>query len=54
MTYEDPRVSQPYVSRSYIAPERGMRAHQEAAAALTYLAEILGGSSFTSVLAEKR
>jgi len=47
--YEDPRVAQPYVSRSYIAPERDAGAQQEAAA-LTYLAELLGGSPFTSAL----
>jgi zinc protease len=52
VTYEDPRVSQPYVARSYIAPSRNP-GEQEEAAALLYLAEILGGSSFTSVLAEK-
>ncbi|MEM6587323.1 MAG: pitrilysin family protein [Pseudomonadota bacterium] len=39
---EDPRVGQPYVARSYIAPERDSGA-QEKAAALTMLAEILGG-----------
>ena len=50
--YEDPRVSQPYVARSYIAPARNA-GDQEEAAALVYLAEILGGSSFTSVFAEK-
>ncbi|WP_210528702.1 M16 family metallopeptidase [Rubellimicrobium arenae] len=52
MTYEDPRVSQPYAARTYIAPAR-KAGDQKEAAALTYLAEILGGSSFTSVLAEK-
>ncbi len=52
VTYEDPRVSQPYVARSYIAPERDA-GDQETAAALVYLAEILGGSSFTSVLSRK-
>ncbi|WP_246045385.1 M16 family metallopeptidase [Rubellimicrobium roseum] len=52
VTYEDPRVSQPYVLRSYIAPARNA-GDQERAAALVYLAQILGGSSFTSVLAEK-
>ncbi|MFC5568032.1 M16 family metallopeptidase [Rubellimicrobium aerolatum] len=52
LTYEDPRVSQPYLVRSYIAPAR-KAGDQARAAALTYLAEILGGSSFTSVLAEK-
>lgn len=50
LIFEDPRVSQPYLTRSYIAPERDSRA-QEQAAALTYLAELLGGSSFTSTLA---
>ncbi len=48
--YDDPRISQPYVSRSYIAPSRNA-GDQEDAAALLYLSEILGGSSFTSVLA---
>lgn len=46
----DPRVAQPYVIRSYLAPERNSGA-QENAAALTVLAELLGGSSTTSVLA---
>ncbi len=51
VVYEDPRVSQPYVIRRYVAPSREAGA-QEGAAALLYLAQILGGSSFTSVLAE--
>ena len=49
LVYEDPRVSQPYISRSYLAPERDA-GDQRDAAALTYLADLLGGSSFTSVL----
>lgn len=49
LTYVDPRVSQPYLTRSYIAPERDSGA-QEEAAALVYLAELLGGSPFTSAL----
>lgn len=49
LIFEDPRVAQPYISRSYIAPERDAGA-QEEAAALTYLAELLGGSPFTSAL----
>ncbi|HCP81875.1 MAG TPA: peptidase M16 [Octadecabacter sp.] len=49
LIFEDPRVAQPYISRSYIAPERNESA-QEDAAALTYLAELLGGSPFTSAL----
>ncbi|MCE0505493.1 insulinase family protein [Roseivivax sp. GX 12232] len=48
LTYADPRVSQPYVIRSYLAPERDPGA-QERAAALTLLAEVLGGGQ-TSVL----
>jgi len=52
LIYEDARVAQPYVTRSYLAQERDGGA-QEEAAALVYLAEILGGSSFTSVLGEK-
>ena len=51
LTYSDPRVAQPYVSRSYLAPERDTGA-QEEAAALTILAEILGGGT-TSYLTEK-
>lgn len=49
--YEDPRVSQPFLSRSYLAPERDSGA-QEEAAALVLLAEILGGGT-TSILTEK-
>jgi zinc protease len=49
ITYVDQRVSQPYLARSYLAPERDAGA-QEEAAALVYLADLLGGSSFTSVL----
>ena len=52
VVYEDPRVAQPYLVRSYIAPARDPGEQQEAAA-LLYLAEILGGSSFTSVLARE-
>ncbi len=52
MTYVDPRVSQPYVTRSYLAPERDSGAQQDAAA-LVYLAELLGGSPFTSVFGTK-
>jgi zinc protease len=51
MVFEDPRVAQPYVSRSYLAPERDSN-NQKTAAALTLLAEILGGGQ-TSVLNEK-
>ena len=50
--FEDPRVSEPYVMRSYLAPERDPGA-QEKAAALVMLADILGGSGATSVLGRK-
>ncbi len=46
----DPRVAQPYVMRQYLAPAR-RPGDQAEAAALTVLAELLGGSSTTSVLA---
>jgi zinc protease len=52
MTYYDERVAQPYVSRIYLAPERD-RGDQKTAAALVYLAEILGGSSATSILGKE-
>lgn len=51
LTLEDPRVGQPYVVRTYLAPERDSGA-QEKAAALTMLSEILGGGN-TSVLNQK-
>lgn len=46
--FEDARVAQPYVIRTYLAPERDS-GDQETAAALSVLASILGGSSATSV-----
>lgn len=52
MTYEDARVSQPYVIRTYLAPERNTGA-QKQAASLTMLAELLGGNGQTSVLGRK-
>lgn len=51
LTFKDPRVAQPYVQRSYLAPERDP-GDQEKAAALFLLAELLGGST-TSYLNEK-
>lgn len=51
LTFRDARVAQPYISRSYLAPERDSGA-QEQAAALTMLSEILGGGT-TSYLTEK-
>lgn len=50
LVYRDARVGQPYMVRSYLAPERDS-GDQEKAAALTVLAKLLGGSPFTSVLA---
>lgn len=50
LIYRDARVAQPYLSRSYLAPERDSGA-QETAAALTVLSEVLG-SGTTSVLTE--
>ena len=47
--FDDPRVSQPYLRRMYLAPERNP-GDQGEAAALVFLAEILGGNSATSVL----
>ncbi|MFZ7092139.1 M16 family metallopeptidase [Primorskyibacter sp. 2E233] len=51
MIFRDPRVAQPYVMRSYLAPERDSAA-QEKAAALVMLSEVLGGGQ-TSVLTQK-
>ncbi|WP_425071796.1 M16 family metallopeptidase [Sagittula sp. S175] len=51
MVFRDARVSTPYVMRTYLAPERDPGA-QETAAALTILAEVLGGGQ-TSVLNQK-
>ena len=51
LIFRDARVAQPYVRRAYIAPERDP-GNQEKAAALTILAEILGGGT-TSFLTEK-
>ena len=51
LTLSDQRVSEPYVLRSYIAPERNP-GDQQQAAALTILAELLGGSGQTSLFAQ--
>lgn len=50
LTFEDPRVAQPYVQRSYLAPERNS-GEQTQAAALFLLSELLGGGN-TSYLAD--
>ena len=52
ITLTDARVSEPYVMRTYLAPERNP-GDQKQAAALTILAELLGGSGTTSVFARK-
>jgi zinc protease len=49
---EDARVSQPYVLRSYLAPVR-RPGDQAEAAALSVLAELLGGSDQTSFMADR-
>ncbi len=46
---QDPRVAQPMIERLYMAPERNP-GDQKEAAALVYLAELLGGDGATSVL----
>ncbi|MCU9836271.1 insulinase family protein [Ruegeria sp. WL0004] len=51
LTFKDARVAQPYVHRSYLAPERDS-GKQETAAALFLLAKLLGGGN-TSYLNEK-
>ncbi|MGB1426052.1 MAG: M16 family metallopeptidase, partial [Paracoccaceae bacterium] len=51
LSYRDERVAQPYMTRSYLAPERDP-GDQSTAAALTLLSEILGGGQ-TSVLTQK-
>ncbi|MCK4711639.1 MAG: insulinase family protein, partial [Marinosulfonomonas sp.] len=52
MTYVNARIAQPYVIRSYLAPERNS-GDQKQAAALTMLAQLLGGNGATSVLGNK-
>jgi len=52
LVFEDPRVAQPYVIRTYLAPERDSGA-QEKAAALTLLSELLGGNPATSFLGQQ-
>ncbi|MHC0052339.1 M16 family metallopeptidase [Actibacterium sp. D379-3] len=52
LRFADPRVAQPYVMRTYLAPERDA-SDQKTAAALVYLAELLGGDGATSLLGER-
>lgn len=49
--FQDARVAQPYLQRSYLAPERDS-GDQKTAAALTILADVLGDGT-TSILNEK-
>lgn len=51
LTMRDSRVSQPYVTRTYIAPERNP-GDQSEAAALEFLASLLGGDGATSYLGQ--
>lgn len=51
LSFEDPRIRQPYVIRTYLAPTRNSGTASEAAA-LTYLAELLGGSGLSSVFGQ--
>ncbi len=51
LVFEDPRVAQPYVLRTYLAPERDS-GDQRTAAALVLLAELLGGGQ-TSFLTQR-
>ena len=52
LVFEDARVAQPYVLRTYLAQERDS-GDQRPAAALVLLAELLGGSGVTSFLGER-
>jgi zinc protease len=50
--FRDPRVRNPYLVRTYLAPNR-KPGDQKEAAALTILAELLGGSGITSVFGKQ-
>jgi zinc protease len=52
LEYSDVRVAQPYIIRTYLAPERNP-GDQKTAAALAVLAQLLGGSGLTSVMGQK-
>ncbi|MFC3119183.1 M16 family metallopeptidase [Jhaorihella thermophila] len=51
LTFKDPRVAQPYVSRSYLAPERDPGAQEKGRRALSFVRAPGGGS--TSYLADR-
>ena len=52
LAFADERIAQPYVTRSYLAPERDS-GDQFEAAKLVMLAAVLGGDAATSVLGKK-
>lgn len=52
LVYADARVSQPYLIRTYLAPERNP-GDQKTAAALTMLAQLLGGSGLSSFFGQE-
>ena len=52
LEFADPRVAQPYVIRTYLAPERDS-GDQRTAAALMLFAELLGGDAATSFMGRK-
>lgn len=52
LEFRDPRVRQPYVVRNYLTPSRASGGQADAAA-LTVLAQVLGGSDVTSRLARE-
>ena len=52
LSFSDPRVAQPFVTRTYLAPERNA-GDQFEAAKLRILSELLGGNGATSVLGRK-
>ncbi|MFT4715319.1 MAG: zinc protease [Paracoccaceae bacterium] len=52
LEFADSRVSQPYIIRTYLAPERNP-GEQKQAAALTLLAELLGGDGISSFMGKK-
>lgn len=52
LEYHDERVSNPYVIRTYLAPNRRAGAQKEAAA-LSLLANVLGGGGITSLLGQR-
>ncbi|MBS0563643.1 MAG: insulinase family protein [Proteobacteria bacterium] len=49
LSFADPNIAQPMVTRSYLAPQR-RHGDQKQAAALTFLAALLGGNAQTSLL----